>query len=588
MKKVFTYLVRGLAVIGLFAVIGAASSVAFLAFRAPPELPDEIVLTLDLVRPVPETEGGGPLDLVLGEDEGMGLRDVLRALDYAAKDARVKGVVTDFGGNAFSLAAAQELREAVLKLRAAGKPAYAFSASYGEFGPADNAYYLAAAAGQVWLQPEGLLGITGPATHMPFLRGALDKAGVTAEFMRRGEYKTTADMFTEYEFTAANADMLGSVLDDLSFQYADGAEEDRGIPPKDWFSLVDGAPLTAYEARAGGLIDVIGYRDQLMEEIFSKLGEKAEDVTAQDYLSRRKGELKKSTGKGTPRAALIEVVGEIAQDSGGLPGHGRLVSARETADAIMEAAFDPGIEAILLRMDSPGGSAVASETLRRALEWAQMRGRPVVVSMGGMAGSGAYWIAAQADWIFAGPATLTGSIGVIAGKISGTGIWDRLGVNWGRIARGENADLWTLTAPFTPPQRARVDQIVQGLYEAFKRRVADGRGLDLQDVEAAAKGRVWTGRQALDLGLIDRLGGFDDAISHTKSLMGVAEDQRIVLQSFPGPEPVAKRISRLLERFGGVEASLDKLSQLGAFFEKVFAPALEMLDPVPRLRMTRI
>ena len=583
MKKILTFFIRSFAFLG-FAVF-AISTMGWVTLltHEKPRLPEAIILKLDFTKEVAERAEQNPVMLALGKTGDVSLKDAISAIDLAAKDERVKVVVGHFRENSVSMAAAQELRDAVHRFREQDKASYAFATSFGEFGAADKAYYLASSFDNIWLQPMGLVGITGLAAQSPFIRGALDKIGAKADFVHREEYKSAMDMLTENDFTDANAEMLNSILDDLNMQMVGDIAQERGLEPIGLMRLIDVAPINASTAYKEKLVTHIGYADELEDLLGMQFGEKAEAVNAQDYLDMRRAELfsKLNKSDNKPAVAYIHATGEISQTSGG-PAKNDLIAADKTVEAIQAAMDDEDVEAILLRIDSPGGSAVASETIRRAVEKAQDMGLPVIVSMGEVAASGGYWIAAQADVIIADPATLTGSIGVIAGKVTATPeLWDKLGIHWGMITRGENAGLWTATEPFTDAQRSKVDELVGETYAEFKKQVAQGRGLSDEQVAAIAKGRVWTGNQALNLGLVDELGGLSDALNYTKSLLGVAEDDTVYLKPFPEPENFAKRFVKMLEGFGGMGVSINRLNSVIDAVQITLSPLLSMTAVKP-------
>ena len=581
MKKIFTFLIRSFAFLGFVVFTVSAIGWTTILTREKPKLPASIILKLDFTKEIPEAAQQNPIKAALGKTGGLSLRDMVSAIDMAAKDNRVKVIVGNFRENSVSLAGAQELRGAMARVRQYDKPSYAFATSFGEFGPADKAYYLASAFDHVWLQPMGLVGVTGLAAQSPFIRDALDKVGVKADFLHREEYKSAMDMLTENDFTDANAEMLGSILDDLSMQMVSDIAQERQLLPIALIRLIDTAPITASVALKEKLVTHLGYADELDDLLDTQFGEKTKTVAVEDYLGMRRAELRDQLDKKDKKAvvAYIQATGEISQTAGG-PANNDVIVANETVKAIEAAMDDNDVEAILLRIDSPGGSAVASETIRRAVEKAQDMQLPVIVSMGEVAASGGYWIAAQADAIIANPATLTGSIGVIAGKVTGTPeLWNKLGINWGMITRGDNADLWTVTGPFSDTQRAKVDALVGETYTAFKQHVANARGLSDEQVAAIAKGRVWTGNQALNLGLVDELGGFADAVDYTKSMLGVSEDDTIFLKPFPEPENFATRFVKLLDGFGGLDASINKLNSVMDSLEPVLSPLLSITTP---------
>ncbi len=580
MQKILKFITRSFAILGFAVFAVSVTGWALLLSHEKEHLPDSIILSLDLTKDIPEAAEHNPIKAALGKSSSMILKDAIAAIDYAKKDPRVKVLVGHFRENAVSMAGTQELRDAVYRFRERGKPSYAYATSFGEFGAADKAYYLASAFDEIWLQPMGLVGITGLAAQSPFVKDALDKIGARADFVHREEYKSAMDMLTENEFTAANAEMLGSILDDLNAQMVDDIAAERQLQPLNLMRLIDHAPINAQTALNEKLVTHIGYADELETLLDQLFGNASQAVRAEDYLSMRRDELADDDHDKKPVVAFIEATGEIAQSSEG-PAKSNVLAADETVKAIQEAMDDEKVEAILLRIDSPGGSAVASETIRRAIEQAQNMGLPVIVSMGEMAGSGGYWMAAQADVIVADPATLTGSIGVIAGKVTGTdALWDKLGIHWGMITRGENADMWTSTAPFTDAQRVKVDELVGETYQQFKKHVAAARDLTDEEVAAVAKGRVWTGNQALNNGLVDELGGLVDAVDYAKSLLGIAEDDRIMLKQFPAPEGFAERLAKMVEGFGGLGARMTKLNSMLQSLEAIVSPLLFQLSSV--------
>lgn len=578
MKKLGAFLLYSLASLGLGVLTVATIGWVVVLLHPAPTVPEHAVLAFDFTKEVTEKNDSSPVDFALNGEKGdLTIRDVVAAIDFAAKDPRVSGVIAEFRGNTMSMAAAQEIRAAMMRLREQGKFSYAFATSFGELTPADKAYYLASSFEEIWLQPEGLLGLTGFATQMPFLREAFDKVGITPDFMHREEYKTATDMFTERGYTDANAEMLSAILDDLTTQLVNDVSAERDIEPLQLFRLMDEAPLTASRALEAGLVDRIGYGDEVEDDALQATGGNGTLLSASEYLSMRRDELRKAeknTKKKVPTIAFLHAVGEMNQSEGDarkVRGDG--IAADALASAIEDAVNDKNVDALLLRVDSPGGSAVAAETIRHALERAQKAGLPVVVSMGSMAGSGGYWVAAQADVIVAEPSTLTGSIGVIAGKLAAKQeLWDLLGIHWDSITRGANADLWVATQPFSDPQKRKVDALVGDTYQAFKNHVARARGLSPETVAALAKGRVWTGDQALNNGLVDELGGLYDAVNVTKNVIGLTEDESVFMKIFPAPESVFERFFKMLDQLDGVSANLQKLNswmqgvlQLGVF-----------------------
>ena len=554
------FLVGLLATIGglaLLAIAGAALAIWFFLAAGPPELPERIVLDLDLREGLPEVPSGDPLS-VLGLEPELTVSDAVLALDRAASDERVRGVVARLDGDAPGFAQAQELREAILRLRAAGKFTIAFADSFGEFGPGTRGYYLASAFEEVALQPLGALGLTGLLIETPFVRGLLEKIGVQPDLEKRGAYKTAADMFTEGGLTPAHREMLGSIADSLVGQVEAGIAEGRSLEPGAVARLAGGGPYSADEALAAKLIDHQRYWDEVIEEAERRAGEGSLRIPLVDYL----GAAQAAVEAEAPVVAMVYGVGQIQRgDSEYGTAQGWIMGGDTVAGALAEAIDDPEVDAILFRIDSGGGSAVASETIGRQVRRAIAAGKPVIASMGELAASGGYWIAMDASSIVARPATLTGSIGVLAGKPVLAGLWDELGVEWGTVQRGENASMWSLNMPFSPQGRARLEAFLDRVYDAFVEGVARGRELPADEVREVAQGRVWTGQQAAELGLVDQLGGFAQALALAKEAAGAAPDEAVELRAFPRARSTLEQILALLEGpFSGLALLQQRLS----------------------------
>ena len=545
------FIVRSLAFFGflVLAALGGGGYLLYQTWFAEPSLPEAVVLSIDLDQKLVEQVDDDPVSgTLLGGD--LSLRDVVNALDRGAHDHRVKGAVLRFGGDAMGMAQAQELRAAVARFRAAGKFTTAFAETFGEFGPGNKSYYLASVCEQVWLQPVGMLGLTGFAAEMPFARKLLEQLHVVPEILHREEYKSAMESLTERTISGPHKEMLDSLLDDLTDQLVVGLSATRKLDPPAVRRLIDRGPLLDREAREAGLIDRIGYWDEVTDEALDKAGKdglEAGLVSPEDYLEAA-GEPNDSG----PTVALIFAVGGIARGEGGvnplLGGDG--VGSDAVVQAFQQAAEDDDVKAVLFRIDSPGGSAVASETIRRAVVQAQAAGKPVIVSMSDTAASGGYWIAMNADRIIAEPATLTGSIGVIAGKVATAGFWDMLGVGWDGAKRGQNAGIWSDIGQYSPSERARVDAVLDDIYAAFTRNVAEARHMAPEKVREIARGRVWTGHQALALGLVDELGDLETALKRSREAIGLAVDAPVSLDVYPRPKSQFERIVELLSASG--------------------------------------
>ncbi|SEP78329.1 signal peptide peptidase SppA [Microlunatus flavus] len=469
-----------------------------------------LLLEIDLTVAPADPAPGDPLARL--SSRGRPQRGpLLRALHEAGSDRRVVGLVAKVGGTP-GWAAAQELREGVAAFAATGKPTVAWAETFSAGGGDLPAYVLASAFDEVWLQPSGDLALLGVAVETTFLRGALDKLGVEPEIEGRHEYKNAVDRISRTGLTDAHRESLerlsGSLLDRAVADVARG----RGLAVEEVRRLVDTGPRTATEARAAGLVDRLGYRDEVYASVRERVGERAELLFADRWRPRRKPALPSLPGRPRGHVALVEVRGGIVSGASRRGPMGPSVGS-DTVSADLRAVLDDdAARAVVLHVDSPGGSSVASDTIWREVCRVRESGRPVVVSMGSVAASGGYYVACPADVVVALPATLTGSIGVFGGKFVVSELLERLGLSTGAVEQGARARMYSSRRPFTDEERERLDASLDQVYEDFTRRVADGRGLSREAVEAVARGRVWTGADAQQVGLVDELGGLHEAV----------------------------------------------------------------------------
>jgi len=510
-------------------------------------VPNDCVLELDLRIAPPEAGGFDPLAIITGGGRPLLLREAVAALHRAAEDPRVAGLIARVELPAAAAGPVQELREAIAAFTAV-KPSLAWSESY----PGTLSYYLASAFGEVWMQPSGTVGLIGFATNALFLRDALDKAGIEAQFVARGEYKSAANLFTQDRYTDAHREADTRLLESLRAQVWQAIAESRKVGLETLDGLADQAPLLRAVAVESGLIDRIGFRDEAYARIAELVGVKGispetgdaddDDAPPRLFLSR----YARATGPGGSRPsmpgrgpkgtiAVVTLAGPIVSGRGGsrVPFGSSNAGGDTIAAALREAAANDDVSAIVLRVDSPGGSVTASETIWREVKKARQHGKPLVASMGAVAASGGYYVSMGADAIVANPGTITGSIGVITGKLVARGLKDRLGVGSDAVRTNANADAWSINAPFTPEQHAQVEAEADLFYDDFVQRVADGRHLSVEAVDAVARGRVWTGADALEHGLVDELGGLRTAIRRAKVLAGLDQDDKVRIVGYP-------------------------------------------------------
>ncbi len=563
------FIVRFFALIGFLAVLAVVGG-GFMVYRvvmAEPEAPDRFVLALDL-RTAPR-DGPSQDGLRFLGESGPTLHRTVAAIRQAADDPRVVGLSARFSDGAFNLTAAQELRDALAEFRESGKFTLAYAETLG-FGSGDTAYLLSSGFEEVWLHPVGTLGLSGITISVPFAREALDDLGVQPEFVRRGPYKTYPETFTEYAFTPEHAQMTRNLADDLFRQLVEGIAESRGIPDDLLEQLIDSGPFTADEAMVAGLVDRLGDARAFEQALDERAGDETPTVSPGEYLAFAAPDDEEADA----RVALIYAQGMmmLGESGPGSPFGGPRMGSDTVRAAIRAAMEDDSIDAIVIRVDSGGGSAVAAATIGEAIEESVVLGKPVVVSMGRAAASGGYYLSTHATAIVAQPGTLTGSIGVFAGKFVARGFWDDLGVRWQSVREGRNAGMWSSLRPFGRSGLERVETFVDTIYDQFLNRVAEGRDLPLEAVRELAEGRVWTGAQALDLGLVDLLGGQDAAVRVALEAAGFDTGAEAVLVPFPEPPGLVEQLTSLAS--GDVPWSDSALDQLARI-----APVLEYLDP---------
>ncbi len=465
----------------------------------------------------------GPLALVFGTRSRDPLELTLATMRRLARDGATKAVVLRSAGLPLGMGRAEELRAGIENLRASGKKVLFYLESGG-----DLEYSVALAADRIYTAPQAVLLVNGFAATALFAAAGLDKLGVKAEFFRAGAYKNAPDLFTRTGMSREQREVESSLLDDVFGRYVKRISDARHLDESKVKSLLDEGILKPGEAVQAGLIDGLVYPDQLEEEAGKLLGgtttlrKVGTDEPARRDL--RWGE--------RPRIAVVRVVGTISRGEGSRDPFGavRVAGSEPISRQIRRAADDPRVAAIVVRIDSPGGDGTASDLIWRELVRARKeKHKPVIASMGDVAASGGYYVAAGADAIFAEPATITGSIGVFIGHFDAEGLLGKLGLNLETVKRGASADLFTPNRPLSEGERKTLQTWVDGFYEEFLLRVAEARGLSRDQVDRIARGRVWTGYQALEHRLIDRLGGLLDALAEAKRRAGLDPDEEVEL-----------------------------------------------------------
>ncbi|MDD8014339.1 MAG: signal peptide peptidase SppA [Acidobacteriota bacterium] len=505
-----------------FFLLAVAAIVSFLYFdvvKRPVQVRAHSYLEIDLGGEIQEIVPADFLSSLLPVAGPLAMNDLWMNIRKAKKDDRIDALFLRLNLMLCDWAKVNEIREAILDFRKSGKKAYAYIEEAPDF---DKEYYLATACDRIILHPLGWLGINGIGGYIPFFKNSLDKLGIQAEFEHVEEYKTAYNSFTEKGMTPAHRGMMESIYGDLFDQYVETAAGARGMTGDEYKTLIHRAFFQGENAKSAGLVDELLFEDEALNMIRGR-GPSLHRIEFDEYTRVRPSSLGMGTGR---KIALIYGIGPILSGESTISSMGSATVARW----IRRARQDKSIAAIVFRVDSPGGSSVASDVIWRETFLAKKE-KPFVVSMSDVAGSGGYWISMAAHKIIAQPETLTGSIGVLAGKISMAGLYEKLGVTTDKLVYGDKADVFSTFRGFTPEERKILKDEILWTYDKFLTKAAEGRNLTKEEVDRSGKGRVWTGRQALDLKLIDGLGGLSEAIEAAKKLAGIpaGEDVRLVV-----------------------------------------------------------
>jgi protease-4 len=551
---IITGLVIGFAVIAFILVALLIS-----AFRgSEPPVADNSVLILKVQGAMPDFVPDDPMRRLFGEDDAS-LTNLVLQIKKAKVDKRIGAILLEVEFSGAGWGKADEIRDAIADFRTSGKPAYA----YMEYG-ANKEYYIATSCEKIFVAPPGDLFINGLAAEAMFFRGSLDKLGVEPDVFQIGKYKSAPDAFTRKEMSEGQREVINSMLDNIFGRIVNAIAAARKKSPDDIRAIIDNSPISAAQAKDYGLIDGASYRDEVENELKKRLGHKDADklpkIAGGTYSEVSAESVGLNTGE---KIAVIYASGTIGSGSSSDGPFGDASVGSDTVSkAINDAAEDKSIKAIVIRVDSPGGSSYASDIIWHATENAKQK-KPVVISMSDVAASGGYYIACNAHKIVAEPSTITGSIGIFAGKPVMKGFYNWLGITNEYVLRGKLAGMFRETEKFTPEERAKFEEMIKSTYyDEFVPKVAKGRGKDAEYIDSVGQGRVWMGDQAKERGLVDEFGGLDKAIEVAKGLAGIPVEKGIQRIILPYPRPF------LQELFGRdeTEAAM-KIRQQRAAFE---------------------
>ena len=535
-----------------FIVIAATlTSFIYFEFKKTPTVKTRSYLEINLSGELNEKSEPDFLTSLIGIRTPLSLFDIWRNIRKAKHDSRIKSIVLRLGQLQCDWAKIEEIRQSILDFRTSGKKVYAYIGEVLEF---DKEYYLATACDSIIIHPLGTLIINGIGGYIPFIKNALDKLGIEAEFEHVEEYKTASSMFTEEGFTPPHREMMESLYADIFDTYVKGVAEARKKSESEVRDLIDQAYFRAELAKKANLVDELLYEDEF-ENFIQEGGQRLSRVSHSQYTKISLSSLNLNKGK---KIALLYGIGPIHSGE----GLNQTIGSKSMARLIKRVRNDITVSALIFRIDSPGGSALGSDVIWREIELTKKK-KPVVISMSDVAGSGGYWIAMNANKIVAQPQTLTGSIGVISGKFNMSKLFDKLGITAERIALGKRADMFTSFRSLTEEERTLLKTEILWIYDQFITKVSIGRNLEKEDVNKIGRGRIWTGQQAKKLGLIDELGGLTKAIELVKELINVPKGEEVRLDVWPKKQPFFTGIfqRRFIRSQSPIEVKLKRMMQ---------------------------
>ncbi len=558
MKTFLKWLAGVLAVFLLLIITGFFIVTAFL--ETEPTVPGKAYLQIDLSGSLPEYTPQDPLEEMLGKTT-FDLRKFRDILEKAAVDERIKAVVLQVGFLETGYAKLQELRHLIDHFRKSGKPIYAF------LGPGvamTKDYYVASACDSVFMQPNGNLFITGVRSEVTFYGDFLRRFGVQAQFIQIGKYKNAPDVYTRGKMSPAHRQVLTDLVDQLYRDVVQVIAASRGLSTKRVEKLIDRQTgFSGKQAVEAGLVDRVAFYADVIERLktrFKKIGSISEVNYARIPASSLK--IRNKT-----RIAVVNCVGVIAETGeGDVPGIGRVAGANALIRDLERVTRSKSIKAIILRVDSPGGSASASEAIWKAIRNAA-RKKPVVASVSDYGASGGYYISMAADTMIAAPNSLVGSIGIFAGKFSINGLYDKLDLNSEFVQRGKNADLFSMLTPWTKSEQRVISSLIWDFYRDFVQKVADARGLTYQQVDAIARGHVWTGKEAVDKKLFDNNGYFYSAVAAAKKMAGIDSSESVRLVYYPRKKSLMREILSAVQIFSRVSSG--SFRSLSSFLKQI-------------------
>ena len=474
--------------------------------------------------------------------------DLIRAINVAATDNRVKAIAANLNETNLGLAQIQDIAEALKYFESKGKKTYLFSAGMGSFGRGTKEYYLATLFNEIWLQPHTDIGMTGVNIEVPFFKNTLQKIGIEPEFYTRYEYKTAVASLLNEDFTPTYKEELEKLGSGLYEELVEGMSVNRALETSSVRAYINEAPIFAKDALDKGLIDKIAYRQEFQQNIKEIYNAEFFDIT--DYMAH----LIDNDSEKLPQIAFLVLEGVIENgESSNNPLNDSIIGSETVLKQIEELKKQSNLKAMVLRINSPGGSYAASDEIRAALiDLKKQKNIPIVVSMSNYAASGGYFISLAGDYIFADSASITGSIGVLGGKMVFKGLMEKLDIHWGDIKFGQNAGILSSNHKFSQSEREVFEKSLDEVYEDFTTKVSETRQIPMEEMDKVARGRVWLARSAIDVKLVDELGGLQKAILKAKELSGIEPNKPFALQYYPKRETLQEKLTKFIESGGNL------------------------------------
>jgi len=582
-KQVFRIVKKTIVLASLLVLLAIFIGTVWLyrEFSYVPEVKPDTVLVMNMEGMIVDGPSNNPaVQRLLGEDVQT-RQGIVNNIRKAAHDPRIIGILLKFDGYGMTSTTALEIRDELLKFKQAGKKIFAYMEWAGK-----RTYFLASPAHKIYMPPPGDVYLRGWRAEIPFYKDMFDKIGITPEFVYIGKYKTAPQIFTMNHLSDAYREVVNDVLDAYYNDYVEQIANLRNVPVDKVKIWIDDALHSAAEALEAGMVDELLYEHEVEKRMQVELGlaanvEEAEQAEQEEESEEEPGlntinmsqyaRVKvdapwlHNTGE---KIAMLYAQGSIVSGESPPSPHSGMIASETMTELLEELAENNEIKGIILRIDSGGGGARASTMIWNAIRQAQKK-KPVVISMAGAAASGGYMISASADSIVAYPLTITGSIGIFGGKFSTKGLFELIGLNVEILQRGKNAAMFTGARTWTEGEKERFRHLIQEGYDDFLEKVAQGRDMTVDAVDEIAQGRVWTGRQALEIGLVDTLGGMETAIAVIKEKIGIPEEKDVHLVEYPKMgNPVQLFLKRLRET--QIEAKLpDELRQVQKQFEKL-------------------